>query len=594
MKVKVSTSPTQSEFEEVDLTLATRRGAECLIGRSPDSDLVLDSNDVSRLHGKFFAQGGNYYFSDIGSRNGSTVNGKLAEKDHSYILKDGDIIRIGDFVLMLEDEIPDSQQAETVVRIINPSVFSNWRQQNASATPQEAQLTNNESVAPIPIAKEISPHQESLEKQEIVNRFEEVEQHFEPTLIQSNDIATPAYATESTPETPETTETNEAEENDIASNILHETENVADSEHNEPSDNAEYTVVQLRDVDDNIANNILHETENVVDSEYNEANDNDIASNVFHETENVAEVEDNQVADNAEYTVVQVSDVDDDIASNVLHETENVAEVEDNQVADNVEPTVVQVSDVDDDTASNVLHETENVTEVEDNQVADNAESSVVQVSDISEDHDITDSAEHQKESEIIEAINSDSENGDLDTPSQQVNEELLSEASILVPELHSEELIATSPEIDVELEELEQPSIQVAKILEEKQIVIVGHDSKKWELIELVSEYEEFLSYCLTRTWQTFSDDLYKQTGLSVTQEIPPANSGGYQAINSLVNSGEIIAVIFLRDLMMAPQPGQASEEALLRICNINNVLLATNLPTAKAILYYLKNLKD
>ncbi|MHC5827060.1 MAG: hypothetical protein ACYT04_67110, partial [Nostoc sp.] len=138
------------------------------------------------------------------------------------------------------------------------------------------------------------------------------------------------------------------------------------------------------------------------------------------------------------------------------------------------------------------------------------------------------------------------------------------------------------------------EPSIQVAKILEEKQIVIVGHDSKKSELIELVSEYEEFLSYCLTRTWQTFSDDLYKQTGLSVTQEIPPANSGGYQAINSLVNSGDIIAVIFLRDLMMAPQPGQASEEALLRICNINNVLLATNLPTAKAILYYLKNLKD
>ena len=595
MKVKVSTSPTQSEFEEVDLTLATRRGAEYLIGRSPDSDLVLDSNDVSRLHGKFFAQGGNYYFSDVGSRNGSTVNGKLAEKDHSYILKDGDIIRIGDFVLMLEDEIPDSQQAETVVRIINPSVFSNWRQQNASATPQEAQLTNDESVAPIPIAEEISPHQEILEKQGIVNTSEEVEQHFEPTLIQSNDIATPAYATESTPETPETTETNEVEqEDDIASNILHETENVTDSEHNEPSDNAEYTVVQLRDVDDNIANNILHETENLAESEHNQADNNEIASNVLHETENLAESEDNQAPDNAEYTVVQVSDIDDDIASNVLHETENVADAEDNEADNNAEPTVVQVSDVDDDIASNVLHETENVADAEDNEADNNAEPTVVQVSDISEDHEVTDSAEHQEESEIIEAINSDSQNVYLDTPSQQVKEELLSEASILVPELHSEELIATSPEIDVELEELEQPSIQVAKILEEKQIVIVGHDSKKWELIELVSEYEEFLSYCLTRTWQTFSDDLYKQTGLSVTQEIPPANSGGYQAINSLVNSGEIIAVIFLRDLMMAPQPGQASEEALLRICNINNVLLATNFPTAKAILYYLKNLKD
>ncbi|MEH2423249.1 MAG: FHA domain-containing protein [Nostoc sp.] len=529
MKVKVSTSPAQSEFEEVDLTLTTRRGTECLIGRSPDSDLVLDSTDVSRLHGKFFAQAGNYYFCDVGSRNGSIVNGKLAEKDHSYQLKDGDIIRIGDFVLMLEDEMPDSQQAETVVRIINPSVFSNWRQQNASATPQEAQLTNNESVAPIPIAEEISPHQKSLEKQEIVNTSEEIEQHFEPTLIQPDDIATPARSTESIPET---TETNEVED--------------------------------------------------------------DIASNVLQETENVAESEDNQIPNTAESTIVQVSDADDNIASNVLQETENVAESEDNQIPHTAESTIVQVSDADDDIASNVLQETENVAESEDNQIPHTAENTVVQLRDISEEHDVTDSAEHQEESEIIEAINSDRENVDFDTQSQQVKEELLSEASILAPELHSEEVIATSPEIDVELEELEEPSIQVAKILEEKQIVIVAHDSKKSELVELVSEHEEFLSYCLTRTWQTFSDDLYKQTGLSVTQEIPPANSGGYQAINSLVNSGEIIAVIFLRDLMMAPQPGQASEEALLRICNINNVLLATNLPTAKAILYYLKNLKN
>ncbi|MEH2004747.1 FHA domain-containing protein [Nostoc sp.] len=640
MKVKVSTSPTQSEFEEVDLTLTTRRGAECFIGRSLDSDLVLDSTDVSRLHGKFFAQGGNYYFSDVGSRNGSTVNGKLAEKDHSYMLKDGDIIRIGDFVLMLEDEMPDSQQAETVVRIINPSVFSNWRQQNASATPQEAQLTNNESVAAIPIAEEISPHEERLEKQEIINRSEQIEQDFEPTFIQPDDIATPARAIESTPETTETNEVEddiasnvlhetenvaESEHNqapdtaestlvqvsdiddDIASNIFHQTENVAESEHNQAPDTAESTVVQVSDIDDDIANNILHQTENVAESEHNQAPDtaestvvqasdvdDDIASNILHQTENVAESEHNQAPDTAESTLVQVSDVDDDIASNILHQTENVAESEHNQAPDTAESTLVQVSDIDDDIASNILHQTENVPESEHNEIPDTAESPVVQVSDISEEHDVTDSAEHQEESEIIEAINSDSENVDFDTPSQQVKEELLSEAPILAPELHSEELIATSPEIDVELEELEEPSIEVAKILEEKQIVIVGHDSKKSELIGLVSEYEEFLSYCLTRTWQTFSDDLYKQTGLSVTQEIPPANSGGYQAINSLVNSGEIIAVIFLRDLMMAPQPGQASEEALLRICNINNVLLATNLPTAKAILYYLKNLKD
>ena len=127
MKVKIATSPTQSELEEMDLSSTTRKGAECIIGRSPDSDLVLDSNDVSRYHGKFFHYSGNYYFSDLGSKNGTIINGKLLEQNRSQILKDGDLIRIGDFALMLEEDIVFSQQSETVVKIINPSMFSNWR-----------------------------------------------------------------------------------------------------------------------------------------------------------------------------------------------------------------------------------------------------------------------------------------------------------------------------------------------------------------------------------------------------------------------------------------------------------------------------------
>ena len=83
------------------------------------------------------------------------------------------------------------------------------------------------------------------------------------------------------------------------------------------------------------------------------------------------------------------------------------------------------------------------------------------------------------------------------------------------------------------------------------------------------------------------------RETGLNVTEDIPPATSGGYQAINSLINSEKVIAVIFLRNLT-APQPGQASEEALLRTCNIREILLANNLPTAQAVVNYLKHMKD
>jgi pSer/pThr/pTyr-binding forkhead associated (FHA) protein len=127
MKVKVSHSPDLDESQELDLSLATKKGGYWTIGRSPDADLVLNHADISRLHGKFFFQGGNFYFSDLGSRNGSIINSKLAEKNQAYILNDGDIIRIGDFVLEIEEVISYSEQAPTVMRIITPGQIANKR-----------------------------------------------------------------------------------------------------------------------------------------------------------------------------------------------------------------------------------------------------------------------------------------------------------------------------------------------------------------------------------------------------------------------------------------------------------------------------------
>src|SRR5690349_6667989 len=142
MKVKVSYSPTVTEINEVDLTIDSTKRGEWIVGRSPDSDLVLDSPDVSRLHAKFFVKGGTYYFSDLGSRNGSIFNGKQAEKDRSYILNDGDVIRIADYVLIMEAIAPIAEQLpETVFRIIDPSLFSRSRSTENVSTPNVATPT---------------------------------------------------------------------------------------------------------------------------------------------------------------------------------------------------------------------------------------------------------------------------------------------------------------------------------------------------------------------------------------------------------------------------------------------------------------------
>ncbi|MEM7581144.1 MAG: FHA domain-containing protein, partial [Cyanobacteria bacterium P01_A01_bin.80] len=195
MKVKIATSPTQSELEEMDLSSTTRKGAECIIGRSPDSDLVLDSNDVSRYHGKFFYHSGNYYFSDLGSKNGTIINGKLLEQNRSQILKNGDVIRIGDFALMLEEDIAISEQSETVVRIINPSMFSNWQgNQNKEVSPELVNQAEQEEVF------------ENYARQ--VNTPDEI------TFAQSDDEGEQKIAAETSQETPDSVDVNLEESDD--------------------------------------------------------------------------------------------------------------------------------------------------------------------------------------------------------------------------------------------------------------------------------------------------------------------------------------------------------------------------------------------
>ena len=63
------------------------------IGRASDNDVILDDPMVSRHHCQLKLQHGAYGFADLGSRNGSTVNGQPVSQ---IALGPGDVIRIGD------------------------------------------------------------------------------------------------------------------------------------------------------------------------------------------------------------------------------------------------------------------------------------------------------------------------------------------------------------------------------------------------------------------------------------------------------------------------------------------------------------------
>jgi methylglyoxal synthase len=129
------------------------------------------------------------------------------------------------------------------------------------------------------------------------------------------------------------------------------------------------------------------------------------------------------------------------------------------------------------------------------------------------------------------------------------------------------------------------------AELLSQKQIVLIAHDEKVADLTDLVNQHKDFLSTCLTISWASIAGTLRQETGISVSKELPSGVSGGFQALAGLVNSGDVLAVIFLKDFLAPAQAGQANEEALLRLCNINEILLATNIATAESIVHYLQS---
>jgi hypothetical protein len=72
------------------------------IGRSRGCDIVLDDPNVSRQHAEVRPRGGSWVLSDLGSTNGSSINGRrLAGPE---VLRSGDEIEIGNTPLRFEEE----------------------------------------------------------------------------------------------------------------------------------------------------------------------------------------------------------------------------------------------------------------------------------------------------------------------------------------------------------------------------------------------------------------------------------------------------------------------------------------------------------
>ena len=82
------------------------------IGRDSANGIQINDPEMSRRHARLQMQGGKYVIEDLGSTNGTHVNGqKLAAP---YVLKHGDVVSFGEQIL-LGYEVSDSDPDATVV-----------------------------------------------------------------------------------------------------------------------------------------------------------------------------------------------------------------------------------------------------------------------------------------------------------------------------------------------------------------------------------------------------------------------------------------------------------------------------------------------
>lgn len=112
-------------------------------------------------------------------------------------------------------------------------------------------------------------------------------------------------------------------------------------------------------------------------------------------------------------------------------------------------------------------------------------------------------------------------------------------------------------------------------------RIALIAHDQKKDDMLEFVARHQAVFAKCHLVATGTTGRKITESTGLDV-EKMQSGPYGGDQQIGALVASGQMDLVIFLRDPLTA-QPHEPDVTALLRVCDVHNVPLATNLATAE-----------
>ncbi|KLO22234.1 MULTISPECIES: methylglyoxal synthase [unclassified Marinitoga] len=113
--------------------------------------------------------------------------------------------------------------------------------------------------------------------------------------------------------------------------------------------------------------------------------------------------------------------------------------------------------------------------------------------------------------------------------------------------------------------------------------VALIAHDKKKLDLVMFVKEWKYVFEKCNLYATSSTGTLIEEKVGLNVTK-FASGPYGGDLQIGAMIAAGSMDFVIFLRDPLTA-QPHEPDVSALMRVCDVHNIPLATNLATAEGL---------
>jgi len=115
-------------------------------------------------------------------------------------------------------------------------------------------------------------------------------------------------------------------------------------------------------------------------------------------------------------------------------------------------------------------------------------------------------------------------------------------------------------------------------------KIALIAHDKKKEDIIQFATAYRPILQQHELFATGTTGKRIMEATGLNITR-FRSGPLGGDQQIGAMVANNEMDMIIFLRDPLTA-QPHEPDVSALMRLSDVYQVPLATNMGTAEVLI--------